>query len=130
MFSSRVFSILAVSCLLASVVVGWSVTPTQGASRRVFLDTAAKVVPLVALSAPAFADEEAAPAPAPVSEPEPAPAAAPASEENEFIARLKKQSEANKEKYKQQAIRSDKLSNDQFSSQYDRPSFTSRRNVF
>ena len=128
MFSSRVFSILAVSCLLASVVVGWSVTPSQGASRRVFLDTAAKVVPLVALSAPAFADEEAAPAPAPVSEPE--PAAAPASEENEFIARLKKQSEANKEKYKQQAIRSDKLSNDQFSSQYDRPSFTSRRNVF
>eukprot|EP00526_Cylindrotheca_closterium_P022469 CAMPEP_0113631816 /NCGR_PEP_ID=MMETSP0017_2-20120614/16532_1 /TAXON_ID=2856 /ORGANISM="Cylindrotheca closterium" /LENGTH=181 /DNA_ID=CAMNT_0000542337 /DNA_START=35 /DNA_END=580 /DNA_ORIENTATION=- /assembly_acc=CAM_ASM_000147 len=123
-----ILSILAVSSLLASVVVGLSTTPNQGASRRAFLDTAAKVVPVIALSAPAFADEEAAPAaPAPEPTPEPEPTPAPSTDENEFIARLKKQSEANKDKYTQQAIRSDKLSNGQFSSQYQRPSYVGVR---
>ncbi|CAJ1956839.1 unnamed protein product [Cylindrotheca closterium] len=122
MHSTRlsVLYILLTSSLLASVLLGWSATPKQGASRRVFLDTAAKVVPLVALSSPAFADDEAASA-EPISVPGTTPV--PSTEENECIARLKKQSDANKEKYAQQAIRSDKLSNGQFSTQYQRPSY-------
>ncbi|KAL3939531.1 MAG: hypothetical protein SGBAC_005762 [Bacillariaceae sp.] len=121
--------LLLVSSLLASAVVGWSATPAnQGASRRSFLDTAAKVVPLVALSVPAFADEEAAPSePETTPEPTPEPTPAPSTEKNEFIARLKKQSDANKEMYTQQAIRSDKLSNGQFSSQYQRSSYVGVR---
>lgn len=131
MFSYSKLSILVISSLLASVVLGWSANAPnhQASSRRAFLDTAAKVVPLVALSAPAFAAEEtaipAAPAEPAPAEPEPVAveeqAPAPVSDENDLIARLKKQSEANKEKYQQQAIRSDKLSSGQFSSQYDRP---------
>lgn len=49
------------------------------------------------------------------------------SEENEFIQELKARSAANKEKYKKESMRSDKLSTGQFRSQYDRPRFTGLR---
>ncbi len=45
-------------------------------------------------------------------------------EENEFIQELKARSAANKDIYKKEAMRSDKLSNRQFGSQYNRPSYT------
>lgn len=48
-------------------------------------------------------------------------------ETSDFVARLKAQSDANREKYKKQAQSSDKLSTRQFSSQYDRPSYVGVR---
>ena len=44
-------------------------------------------------------------------------------EPNEFVARLKAQSLANKEVYKGESQAADKLSGRQFSSQYDRPKY-------
>mmetsp|Transcript_2741 Transcript_2741/g.7330 ORF Transcript_2741/g.7330 Transcript_2741/m.7330 type:complete len:187 (-) Transcript_2741:67-627(-) len=120
-------------CTLNAATSAWTPASTSNAastSRRGFLDQAALLVPLVAVAAPAFADEEvAAAAPAAESEavapaePEPEAAPAPAADENEFIARLKAQSEANKDKYKAQSRMNDKLSKRQFASQYDRPSY-------
>eukprot|EP00536_Pseudo-nitzschia_multiseries_P004561 jgi/Psemu1/10225/gm1.10225_g len=133
-------------CSLNAATSAWtpafstSTSNAASSSRRTFLDQAALIVPLVAVAAPAFADEEvaaaaaaaaapaeAAPEPAAAVEaaPEPEAAAPPAAaaDENEFIARLKAQSEANKDKYKAQSRMSDKLSKRQFMSQYDRPSY-------
>jgi hypothetical protein len=111
--------------LTSSVILSsaWTQSTNTGASRRTFLDSAAKLVPLVAVASPAFADDEPA---------TPAPDAAPVEEAkkveaNEFIARLKTQSEANKEAYKKKARLGDKLSTAQFSSQYDRPSYVGVR---
>lgn len=100
---------------------------STASSRRYFLNTAAKVLPLVVVAAPAFADEEAA-AEAPAAEAvvEEAPAAVTSTAttaENEFIARLKANSEAKKDIYKKMAESHDKLSNAQFSSQYGRPKY-------
>jgi hypothetical protein len=106
---------LASSAILSSA---WTQSTNTGASRRTFLDNAAKLVPLVAVASPAFADDEPATS---------APDAAPVEEANEFIARLKAQSEANKEAYNKKAQRGDKLSTGQFSSQYDRPSYVGVR---
>lgn len=85
------------------------------------------------LASPAFADDEAAAAVVAEAAPEAAPEAAAAapeeavaaapSLEDDFISRLKAQSEANKDKYKAQAQMNDKLSKRQFLSQYDRPSY-------
>jgi hypothetical protein len=93
------------------------------------------------VAAPVFAEDEAVPAAsdaaAPVvDEAAVTEAAAPALEEspqesssssdgdeNEFIARLKARSDANKDKYKAMAESPDKLSKRQFLSQYDRPSY-------
>lgn len=125
-----------------------STSTSTSSSRRNFLDQATKVVPLVIVGAPlvAVAEDEivvappaqseasaapvvessaAAEAPAVVPafvEEEPAPLPAPV-EENQFIARLKAQSEANREKNKALAERSDKLSFSHFQDNYDRPSY-------
>lgn len=48
-------------------------------------------------------------------------------EENEFIKELQARSAANKERYKQEAARADKLSSDQFSAQYKKRSYTGVR---
>mmetsp|Transcript_2768 Transcript_2768/g.6451 ORF Transcript_2768/g.6451 Transcript_2768/m.6451 type:complete len:182 (+) Transcript_2768:96-641(+) len=119
---------LASACTLGASTLAWTPqTSSTASSRRTFLDQAAKIVPLVVVASPAFADDEApvateASAEAAPAEPEPEPVAVP-SDENEFIARLKRQSEANKDKYKAQAQSNDKLSKRQFMSQYDRPSY-------
>eukprot|EP00533_Pseudo-nitzschia_delicatissima_P015633 CAMPEP_0197274066 /NCGR_PEP_ID=MMETSP1432-20130617/12158_1 /TAXON_ID=44447 /ORGANISM="Pseudo-nitzschia delicatissima, Strain UNC1205" /LENGTH=179 /DNA_ID=CAMNT_0042739821 /DNA_START=23 /DNA_END=562 /DNA_ORIENTATION=- len=115
---------------LCATASAWT-APTPASSRRNFLDTAAKIVPLV-IATEAFAeDEAAAPAPAEpiVSEVE-APAveepAAPEitiTNENEFIEKLLKRSAANKEKNDANVMARDKLSKRGFMNQYDRPSF-------
>ena len=120
---------LASLCSLNASTSAWTpASSTSTSSRRGFLDQAAKIVPLVVGAAPAFADEEvAAVAPeaaaAVEAEPETPADPAPATDENEFIARLKAQSEANKDKYLAQSRMNDKLSKRQFNSQYDRPSY-------
>ena len=99
-----------------------NIAGTGSSSRRVFLDQAAKIVPLVVLASPAFADDDepavvvAEEAPAAPAAPEPSTTTG----ESDLITRLKAQSDAKKVDYKKQAQRSDKLSNGQFSSQYDR----------
>ena len=90
------------------------------------------------ISSPTFAfaaDEEAAAVAVAVSEPEPVAVVAavepevvaapvtPKYESDDFIGRLKAQSEANAEKYKKESQRSDKLSKKQFLDQYKRPSY-------
>ena len=79
------------------------------------------------MSSPAFADgQDGGDAPPAVQqEAAPAPALAPSADENEFIAKLKAQSDAKRDVYKKQAQSSDKLSLRQFSSQYERPSYVS-----
>lgn len=93
-------------------------------SRRLFLNQGAKLMPLVLVSSPAFAEgdsnEETAIPVTVIEEKVPEPSKV---EEDDFIARLKAQSDANKEAYKKQAQRPDKLSNGQFSAQYDRPKY-------
>lgn len=108
-----------------------SSSSSTASSRRNFLNTAAKVLPLVVVAAPAFADEDVAaeaPAEAPAAEAvvEEAPAAVTstaATAENEFIARLKANSEAKKDIYKKMAESNDKLSKAQFASQYGKPKY-------
>ena len=129
-------------CSLSAAASAWTPAASSSSSRRTFLDQAAKIVPLVVIASPAFADDEAAAA-APAAavegeavvvvaeapEPEaPAPPAVPAYDENDFVARLKAQSDANRDKYKADSQRSDKLSKRQFLSQYDRPSYVGVRN--
>jgi hypothetical protein len=135
---------LTSACSLGAAAHAWTpatTSTTTASSRRTFLDTAAKIVPLVLVAAPVFAEDEAVPAAsdaaAPVvDEAAVTEAAAPALEEspqesssssdgdeNEFIARLKARSDANKDKYKAMAESPDKLSKRQFLSQYDRPSY-------
>ena len=121
---------LTTLCSLGATTMAWSNAPANSASsRRAFLDSAAKIVPLVVAADAAFADDEAPPAAAaePVAaavEEEAAPAAAAAvSDENDLIATLKARSEANRAKNKKLSERGDKLSSKQFASQYDRPSF-------
>eukprot|EP00531_Pseudo-nitzschia_arenysensis_P013568 CAMPEP_0116139172 /NCGR_PEP_ID=MMETSP0329-20121206/13164_1 /TAXON_ID=697910 /ORGANISM="Pseudo-nitzschia arenysensis, Strain B593" /LENGTH=184 /DNA_ID=CAMNT_0003634185 /DNA_START=31 /DNA_END=585 /DNA_ORIENTATION=- len=118
-------------CSLSATSSAWTTpTPpssTSSASRRNFLDTAAKIVPLV-IATDAFAEDEApAVAETPVVEEAPVveeePAAPVITEENELIAQLLKRSEANKDKNAKMSLSRDKLSKRQFSSQYDRPSF-------
>lgn len=46
---------------------------------------------------------------------------------NEFVARLRAQSEANKDAYRKQSIRTDKLSPDAFNAQYTRPKYVGVR---
>ena len=125
-----------------TTVVAWtpvSSGSSSSSSRRTFIDQAVKIVPLVAVVASpafAFADEEAAAvAVVAVSEPEPVAVVAavepevvaapvtPKYESDDFIGRLKAQSEANAEKYKKESQRSDKLSKKQFLDQYKRPSY-------
>ena len=130
---------------LTTPVVAWTPvsSSSSSSSRRTFIDQAVKIVPLVAVVASpafAFADEEAAAVVA-VSEPEPvavvaavepeiateavvaAATSTPKYESDDFIGRLKAQSEANAEKYKKESQRSDKLSKKQFLDQYKRPSY-------
>ncbi len=114
--------ILASLCATTSA---WT-APTPASSRRKFLDTAAKIVPLV-IATEAFAEDEAAAPSEPVvseapavEEPPPAPEI---NNENEFIEKLLKRSAANKEKNDASVMARDKLSKRGFSSQYDRPSF-------
>jgi hypothetical protein len=77
-----------------------------------------------AAAAPAVDDAAATEAAAaPAVEESPPESSVGNGDENEFIARLKARSEANKDKYKAMAERPDKLSKDQFLSQYDRPSY-------
>ena len=143
-------------CSLSAAASAWTpaATPTStSSSRRSFLDQAAKLVPLVSVavigsSSPAFADDEpAVDAAVPVvteaipevAEAVAAPEEATATEttttttaaydENDFVARLKAQSDANRDKYKAEAQRPDKLSKRQFRSQYDRPSYIGVRNT-
>ena len=127
-------------------VVAWTPVSSgsSSSSRRTFIDQAVKIVPLVAVVASppfAFADEEAAAVAVAVSEPEPVAVVAavepevateavvvaapvtPKYESDDFIGRLKAQSEANAEKYKKESQRSDKLSKKQFLDQYKRPSY-------
>ncbi len=115
--------LLASLCSLSATSSAWT-TPTPDSStssRRNFLNTAAKIVPLV-IATEAFAEDEVPAAPeTPVVEEE--PAAPVITEENEFIAQLLKRSEANKEKNTKLSLSRDKLSKRQFSGQYDRPSF-------
>ena len=112
-------------CSLSATTSAWTnPSPESATSRRNFLDTAAKIVPLV-VATEAFAEDEApaaepAVAEAPAVE-EPAPAAP--TNDNEFIAKLLQRTEANKEKNLKLSQRGDKLSSGQFRSQYDRPSF-------
>ena len=119
---------LTTLCSLGATTMAWSNAPSNAASsRRAFLDSAAKIVPLVVAADAAFADDEAAPAEpeaAVVAVEEEAVAAPVAvSDENDLIATLKARSEANKAKNKKLAERGDKLSLKQFADQYDRPSF-------
>ena len=160
---------LTSACSLGAAAHAWTTPATTtsasaaSSSRRSFLDTAAKIVPLVLVASPAFAEDEESPAavsavsaevvsaevvsadaaaadaaaatPVVVDAAATEAAAAPESppeissngegngDENEFIARLKARSEANKDKYKTMAERPDKLSKGQFLSQYDRPSY-------
>lgn len=117
---------LTTLCSLGATTLAWSNAPSNAASsRRAFLDSAAKIVPLVVAADAAFADDEA-PAAEPVAEAaavveeEAAPVAV--TDENDLIATLKARSEANRAKNKKLAERGDKLSSKQFASQYDRPS--------
>ena len=114
---------LTTLCSLGATTMAWSNAPANSASsRRAFLDSAAKIVPLVVAADAAFADDEAAAEPvAAAVEEEAAPAAV--SDENDLIATLKARSEANRAKNKKLSERGDKLSSKQFASQYDRPSF-------
>ena len=114
---------LTTLCSLGATTMAWSNAPANSASsRRAFLDSAAKIVPLVVAADAAFADDEAAADPvAAAVEEEAAPAAV--SDENDLIATLKARSEANRAKNKKLSERGDKLSSKQFASQYDRPSF-------
>ena len=135
---------LASLCSLGATALAWtsSPAPSKSASRRVFLDTAAKIVPLVIAADAAMAEDEAPVEPvveksdaAPVVEEEAAAATVAATEaatetapvavdgETDLIAKLKARSEANREKNLKLSQRSDKLSSKQFLSQYDRPSF-------
>ena len=117
---------LTTLCSLGATTMAWSNAPANSASsRRAFLDSAAKIVPLVVAADAAFADDEAPAEPvAAAVEEEAAPAAAAAvSDENDLIATLKARSEANRAKNKKLSERGDKLSSKQFASQYDRPSF-------
>jgi hypothetical protein len=126
-------------------VVAWTPVSSSGssASRRTFIDQVVKIVPLVAIASPVFAaDEEVAivggqtdeaAAVSVVSEPEVAAVeaeaapvvevAVPKYDSDDFIGRLKAQSEVNADKYKKDAQRSDKLSKSQFLDQYKRPSY-------
>ena len=150
--TTTVLFLSSLACTASTTtVVAWtpvSSGSSSSSSRRTFIDQAVKIVPLVAVvvaSPPfAFADEEAAVAvvavsePVPVAvvagvepeaaatEPEAAVVAAPVTpkyESDDFIGRLKAQSEANAEKYKKESQRSDKLSKKQFLDQYKRPSY-------
>ena len=112
---------LASVCCLGAVASAWTAAPAtpSTASRRDFLGRAVKIVPLVVLPAPGLAEDEA-PAPEAVDEAVPPP---PAGDDNDFVARLKAQSDAKREEYARAARSSDKLSRRQFSSQYERPSY-------
>ena len=122
------------TCLLAFAAIGvsaWSIptttTTAATSNRRDFLlkelskpaVAAAFIAGSISFASPAFADdEEEAAAP---SAPEPAPAVD--DSENDFIAKLKAQSDAKRDIYKKQAQSNDKLSTRQFASQYDRPTY-------
>jgi hypothetical protein len=139
-------SSLACTASTTKVVVAWtplsSGSSSSSSSRRTFIDQAVQIVPLVAVvtASPAFvfaADEDVAAAAAAavsvISEPEAVVAAEPEPEvatpvtpkydSDDFIGRLKAQSEANADKYKKDSQRSDKLSKSQFLDQYKRPSY-------
>ena len=139
--TTTVLFLSSLACTASTTtVVAWtpvSSGSSSSSSRRTFIDQAVKIVPLVAVVASpafAFADEEAAAVVA-VSEPEPVAVVAavepevvaapvtPKYESDDFIGRLKAQSEANAEKYKKESQRSDKLSKKQFLDQYKRPSY-------
>ena len=139
--TTTVLFLSSLACTASTTtVVAWTPVSSSSSSRRTFIDQAVKIVPLVAVvvaSPPfAFADEEAAAvAVVAVSEPEPVAVVAavepeavaapvtPKYESDDFIGRLKAQSEANAEKYKKESQRSDKLSKKQFLDQYKRPSY-------
>ena len=124
--------IISLTCLLAFAaieVAAWSIPTTSTSNRRDFLlkelskpaVAAAFIAGSTSFTSPAFADdEEEAAAP---SAPEPAPTPAVDDSENDFIAKLKAQSDAKRDIYKKQAQSNDKLSTRQFASQYDRPTY-------
>lgn len=106
-------------------------TTLASSSRRDFIIAAGGLAGIATftLSNPAFADGEeggggdaSAPAVQEAPPPAPAPSAPNSADENDFIAKLKAQSDAKRDVYKKQSQSSDKLSLRQFSSQYDRPS--------
>ena len=126
--------IISLTCLLAFAaieVAAWSIPTTSTSNRRDFLlkelskpaVAAAFIAGSTSFASPAFADDEEEAAAPSVSEPEPTPAPAVDDSENDFIAKLKAQSDAKRDIYKKQAQSNDKLSTRQFASQYDRPTY-------
>jgi hypothetical protein len=146
MKTTTVLFLSSLACASTAVVSAWTPASSgSSSSRRTFIDQAVKIVPLVAIASPVFAaddDEAAAAAAAAVSvtsesetveaavEAAPVPSdttATPTYDSNDFIGRLKAQSDANADKYKRDAQRSDKLSKSQFIDQYKKPSYVGVR---
>jgi len=149
LFSSYVCTSMIVSAWTTTTTTTTTNSSVQSSRRLFFKQTVTKFVPFVAITAitPAFADElygepttEPARTKQVVTPVEPivriytngtvqvitdstnTPVPVPPNS-NDFIARLKAQSDANAEKYKKDAQRSDKLSIKQFKDQYKKPTY-------